>query len=145
CLEALAEKLGVNRIITCTLAKAGPGTVLTINGFDPTLPAVLPAQVESAEKDEKAKIGGFAGIKGKTQAERDKEFLAKVRGPFSEMMKNIATPLGKIAVDVIEQKAVTKVKGKELGTGSFEKTMPVGNYDVEVNAGEEYETYTQTV
>jgi hypothetical protein len=144
CLEALAEKLQVNRIVTCTLAKAGPGTVLTINGFDPTLPAVLPSTVESGEKQEKAKIGGFAGIAGKSQAERDKEFLAKVRGPFGEMLKSIATPLGKLDVDVIEQKAITKAKGKELGTGSFFKALPVGNYDLEVTA-EDYQPFTQTI
>lgn len=144
CLDALAEKLGVHRIVTCTLAKAGPGTVLTINGFDPTLPAVLPTTVESGEKQEKAKIGGFAGIAGKSQGERDKELLAKVRGPFSEMLKQIATPLGLLSIDVIEQKAVTRIKGKELGSGSFQKPMPAANYEVEVTS-DEYLPFSQAV
>lgn len=134
CLEGLAEKLGVHRIILGTLAKSGPGTVLTLNGFDPTLPAVLPMTIESGEKQEKAQMGGFAGIAGKGQAQRDKEFLAKTKGPFNEMLKKIATPLGKLSVDVIEQKAVTRLRGKELGTGSFEKAMPVGTYELEVTA-----------
>jgi hypothetical protein len=144
CLEELAEKVGVQRIIMGKLAKAGPGTVLTIYGFDPTLPAVLPATVESGEKAEKAQLGGFSGIAGKSQAQRDKEFLAKTKGPFNEMLKQIATPLGKIVVDVIEQKAVTKLRGKELGVGSFEKTMPVGNYELEVTS-DEYQPFTATV
>lgn len=144
CLEALAEKLGVHRIIICTLAKSGPATVLSINGFDPTLPAVLPATVESGEKAEKAAMGGFAGIAGKTQAQRDKEFLAKVRGPFSEMVKQLATPLGKLSIDVIEQSAVTWWKNKELGTGSFEKAMPVGTYEIEVRSSE-YQPFNTTV
>ncbi|MBL8957225.1 MAG: PEGA domain-containing protein [Myxococcaceae bacterium] len=144
CLEALAEKLGVHRIVYCTLAKAGPGTVLSINGFDPTLPAVLPATVESGEKAEKAAMGGFAGIAGKSQAQRDKEFLAKVRGPFAEMLKHIATPLGKMAVDVIEQNAVTTWKNRELGTGSFEKALPVGSYEITVRT-DGYEEFATTV
>ncbi len=144
CLEALAEKLGVHRVIICTLAKSGPGTVLSINGFDPTLPAVLPATVESGEKAEKAAMGGFAGLAGKSQAQRDKDFLAKVRGPFNEMVKHVSTPLGKISVDVIEQGAVTWWKNKELGTGSFEKALPVGNYEIEVRS-DSYQSFNATV
>lgn len=144
CLETLAEKLGVQRIITASLAKSGPGTVLTILGFDPTLPAVLPMSVESGEKQEKAQLGGFAGIAGKSQAQRDKEFLGKTKGPFNEMLKKIATPLGKLVVDVIEQKAVTRVRGKELGSGSFEKAMPVGSYEVEVTS-DDYQPFSTTV
>ena len=144
CLEALAEKLGVQRIVMGTLGKSGPGTVLTLYGFDPTLPAVLPMSIESGEKQEKAQLGGFAGIAGKSQAQRDKEFLGKTKGPFNEMLKKIATPLGKLAIDVIEQKAVTRVRGKELGTGSFEKAMPVGTYEVEV-VSDEYQPFTSSV
>lgn len=144
CLEALAEKMGVHRIIFAALSKSGPATVLSISGFDPTLPAVLPMQVESGEKAEKAAMGGFSGLAGKSQAQRDKEFLAKVKSPFNEMMKNIATPLGKLVVDVIEQKAVTRLKGKELGTGSFEKALPVGNYELETTS-DEYLPFTATV
>ncbi|MBK7858867.1 MAG: PEGA domain-containing protein [Archangiaceae bacterium] len=144
CLEALAEKLGVHRIVTCSLAKAGPGTVLTINGFDPTFNAVLPSSVESNDKQEKAKIGGFAGIAGKSQGDRDRDFVNKVRGPFNELLKKVATPLGTLSVDVIEQAAVTRLRGKELGTGSFEKALPAGNYELEVSMAE-YQTFTTSV
>ena len=53
CLEGLSQKLEVDRLIGGTLAKSGPATLLTIYGFDGTLQAVVGAQVESGEKEEK--------------------------------------------------------------------------------------------
>jgi hypothetical protein len=134
CLDGLAEKMGVQRLVGATLRKEGPGTVLAFYGFDPALPAVLPAQVESDEKQDKAKMGGFAGLAGKTQQQRDKEFLIKAKPVFNEMLKALSTPLGKLSVDVIEAKAVTRWKGKDVGVGSFEKTLPAGAYELEVSA-----------
>jgi hypothetical protein len=147
CLEALAEKTNVHRIVFGNLTKSGPNTLLTFSGFDPTLPAVLPAQVESSDQQPKPKAGGFAGIAAappKSQAQLDKEFIAKARPVFNELLKPLETPLGKLSIDVIDQKAVTRVKGKELGTGSFEKAVPSTNYDVEVTL-EGYLPFGQTV
>ena len=144
CLEGLAEKLGVNRIVSGALSKQGPGTVVVFSGFDATFPAVLPAQVESNDKQDKAALGGFAGIAGKSQLQRDKEFVAKAKPVFNELLKALATPLGKISVDVIEQKAVTRVKGKELGTGNFEKAVPAGAYELETMA-DGFLTFSTTV
>jgi hypothetical protein len=144
CLNELADKLQVHRVITATLSRAGPGTVLQISGFDPTLPAVLPASIESGEKQDKAAIGGFAGIAGKSQAQRDKEFITKARPVFVEMVKKLKTPLGKLGVDVIEPQAITRVKGKDLGTGTFEKALPAATYELEVTC-EGYLPFTSTV
>jgi hypothetical protein len=144
CLEGLTEKLGVHRAIWAQLTKSGPNTLLSIGGFDATLPSVLPAQVESADKQEKAKTSGFAGFTGKSQAQLDKEFVAKAKPVFNQLLKALETPLGKIAVDVIDQKAVTRIKGKEIGTGNFEKLFPAASYDLEVEC-EGYNSFTQTV
>ncbi len=144
CLDALAQKMGVDRLVTATLAKAGPGTVLMIYGFDSTLPSVLPASVESQEKNEKAAMGGFSGLAGKSQAQRDKDFIIRAKPVFNELVKSLETPLGKISIDVIDQKAVTTIRGKEVGVGNFEKAYAAGSYDISVGTGD-YLPFTATV
>jgi hypothetical protein len=64
CLDTLAKALKVDRLILGTVTKSGPASMLTLYGFDAVLPEVVQGTVESGEKAEKAKIGGFAGIQG---------------------------------------------------------------------------------
>ena len=130
CLEGLAEKMEVHRLIGGKLSKSGPASLLTIYGFDGTLQAIIGQQIESSEKEEKKLIGGFAGIAGKSQSQRDKEFVKKATPTFIEVLQKLSTPLGKIAIDVIDTNAVTTIKGKEIGTGSFEMVLPATSYDL---------------
>lgn len=136
CLEGLAHKLDVYRLVGMRLSKSGPGSMLTIFGYDGALPSVIGSQVESGEKEEKKLIGGFAGIAGKSQAQRDREFVKKATAPFLEMLQKLGTPLGKLVVDCIDSAAVTTLRGKEVGAGSFEKLLPVGTYDLKTSSAE---------
>jgi hypothetical protein len=134
CLDSVARKLKVDRLILGLVTKSGPASLLTVYGFDGVLPEVVDGLVESAERAEKAKIGGFAGIQGKSQAQKDKEFARSAVPVFFEVLEKVKTSNGKIAVDSAETSSVAMMNNVELGLGSFEKIVPRGSYDIKVTA-----------
>jgi len=142
CLDAIAKKLKVDRLISGLVTKSGPASLLTLHGFDRVLPEVVEELIESNERAEKAKIGGFAGIQGKSQAQKDKEFAKSAVPVFFEVLEKIKTSNGKITVDSGEATSVATANGAEFGIGSFEKVVPRGSYDIKVTAAgyEAYET-----
>ncbi len=140
CLDAIAKQLKVERLIKGTVSKSGPASLLTVHGFDGVLPEVESAQTESAERTEKAQIGGFAGIQGKSQTQKDKDFARKATPVFFEVLEKIKTSNGKITVDSAEASSITLLNGVELGIGAFEKIVPRGSYEVKVSAAG-YNTY----
>ncbi len=134
CLDAVAKKLKVDRILMGLVTKSGPASLLTVHGFDSVLPEVVEGLIESGERAEKAKAGGFAGLQGKSQAQKDKEFVRSAVPVFLEVLEKIKASNGKIAVDSAEPSSVATLNGVEVGTGSFEKVVPRGSYDVKVSA-----------
>lgn len=144
CLEAIAKKLKVDRLVKGTVTRSGPASVLTLHAFDAALPEVVHGSLESSEKAERAQAGGFAGIQGKSQAQKDKDFSRKVSPLFFEVLEKIKTANGKITVDSAEASSVTLLNGVELGIGAFEKVVPRGSYEVKV-AAVGYNTYEQKI
>lgn len=140
CLNEIAKKLKVDRLIRGSVTRSGPASLLTLQGFDPGLAEVIGATVESNERSEKAQIGGFAGIQGKSQAAKDREFVKKATPLFFEVLEKIKTSNGKVVVDSAEPTSITLLNGSELGMGSFEKVVPRGTYEVKV-AAVGYNTY----
>lgn len=134
CFDALAKKLKVDRLVLGTVAKSGVASMLTVTGFDPGLQALVNSQVESGEKEEKKLIGGFAGLQGKSQAVKDKEFLKKATPVMFDVLQKINTPNGKLEIDTAEPSAVTLLNGNEIGTNSFSLVIQRGGYDVKVEA-----------
>jgi hypothetical protein len=135
CLDTNAKKIKVDRLILATIAKSGPGHVIKIYGFDGALAEVVQAEFESAEKQEKAAMGGFAGLQGKSQATKDKELVKKATPLFQAVANKLIVANGKISVDTAEPSAVTNLSsGIEGGTGSFTKVIPRGAYDVKTVA-----------
>ncbi len=134
CLSELARKLKVDRLIKGIVTRSGPASLLTLYGFDGAMAEVVTATVESSERQEKAAIGGFAGIAGKSQAVKDREFVKKAVPLFFEVMDKIKTPNGKIVVDSAESSSIATFNGLEGGAGSFERIVPRGSYDVKVTA-----------
>lgn len=128
CLKALADKLAVQRVIVGNVAKGAGTSLLTVLGADTTLTAAITATAESGEKAEKQMIGGFAGIAGKSQAQKDKEFVKKATPIFYDVLTKLSTPLGKLVVDCFENTAETTLNGKVVGKGSFSMLMPHGAY-----------------
>ncbi|MFT3835991.1 MAG: PEGA domain-containing protein [Myxococcaceae bacterium] len=135
CLDANAKKIKVDRLILATIAKSGPGHIIKVYGFDGALSEVVQTEFESGEKQEKAAMGGFAGLQGKSQATKDKELIKKATPIFQAVANKLVTGNGKISIDTAEPSAVSTLSGGiEGGTGSFTKVVPRGAYDVKVNA-----------
>jgi len=140
CFEAAARKLKVHRAFRVTVAKAGPGSEVTFIAYDPGFTELLTLKQESGEKAEKS----FLGVAGKTQAQKDREFIKKIAPFIKSSLEKLATPNGKIAVDSPEATAVATIDGVEAGTGSFEAVVQRGNRTVRV-AVAGFEPFEQSV
>lgn len=144
CSLALTKKLGVDRLVSDSLNKSGPASLLTLIGFDPALNDLPGAQIESNEKQDKQQMGGFAGLQGKTQSQKDKEFIKKATPLMGEALYALSKPNGKIAIDSAEPSSVATINGEEAGVGSFEKILGRGSYEVKVTAAG-YQTFEARV
>lgn len=129
CMEAAARKLKVNRLVRLTVQKHGVGSMVTMYGYDPGFNEVLVVSQESGEKAEKS----FLGVAGKTQAQKDREFLKRINGFLVQVQKTLAIPNGKIAVDN-DPSAMVAVDGVEAGLGSLEVVAPRGIRTVKVTS-----------
>ncbi|MBX7115353.1 MAG: PEGA domain-containing protein [Myxococcaceae bacterium] len=134
CVNAAAVKLGVHRVLWGVVEKRGPGSQLMLYGFDSSLPALIGANVESGEREEKKQLGGFAGINGSSAAQKDRDFVRKALNASAPVLEKLSNPLGKLVIDCIEPSAVTTMGDRTLGTGSFELPMPAGRHDISTEA-----------
>lgn len=140
CFEGLAKQLKVHRVVRVTVAKAGPGSTVTVLAYDPGFSELLTLEQGSGEKAERS----FLGVSGKSQAQKDREFIKKISGFLKSSMAKLATPNGKISVDSPEASAAATIDGVEAGIGSFEAIVQRGNHVVKVAiAG--FEPFEETV
>ncbi len=140
CLEAVAKKLKVHRLVRLTVQKQGAGSLVTMYGWDPGFNEVLVVSQESGEKAEKA----FLGVAGKSQAQKDRDFIKKL-GPFlTQVQKTLSIPNGKIIVDNADPSAIVTVDSAEGGIGSLEIVAQRGTRTVKVTAAG-YKPFEQTV
>lgn len=128
CFEAVAKKLKVHRAVRVTVVKSGPGSEVTVTGYDPGFSELLTVSQESGEKAERS----FLGVAGKSQAQKDREFIKKIAPFLKTSLAKFATPNGKIAVDSPEASAAATVDGVEAGVGSFETVVQRGLHTVKV-------------
>jgi hypothetical protein len=130
CFDAAAKALKVDRAVRVTVTRAGVGSIVTVYGFDPGFNEVLKLDQDSGEKAEKA----FLGMTGKSQAQKDRDFLKKVSPFVKDAVSKLATANGKITVDNVDSNIAVLVDNVEAGTGSFEVVVPRGSHTVKVNA-----------
>lgn len=128
CFDWAAKALRVHRALRITVAKAGPGSEVTVIGYDPGFSELLTLSQESGEKAEKS----FLGVAGKSQAQKDREFIKKIAGFIKSSLVKMATPNGKISVDSPEASAAATIDGVEAGVGSFEAVVQRGLRTVRV-------------
>lgn len=140
CFEALAKRLKVHRVVRLTVAKSGPGSEVTVIAYDPGFSELLTLKQDSGEKAERS----FLGVAGKSQAQKDREFIKKIAPFLESAMKKVATPNGKIAVDSPEASATATIDGVEAGIGSFEAVVQRGTHVVKVAAAG-FEPFEETV
>lgn len=139
CFEGVARQLKVHRVMRLTVQRQGPGSLVTLYGYDPAFNTVLVVAQDSGEKAEKA----FLGVSGKSQAQKDREFIKKLTPFVAQAQKSLATPNGKILVDN-DPSAVVAVDGQEAGVGSVEYVAQRGTRTVKVTSAG-YKPFEQTV
>lgn len=139
CFEAAAKKLKVNRLVRLTVQKHNVGSMVTMYGYDPGFNEVLVVSQESGEKAEKA----FLGVAGKTQAQKDREFMKKMNGFLVQVQKTMSIPNGKIVVEN-DPSAIVLLDGVESGMGSVELIAQRGTRTVKVTSPG-YKPFEQTV
>lgn len=139
CFESAAKKLKVNRLVRLTVQKHNVGSMVTMYGYDPGFNEVLVVAQESGEKAEKA----FLGVAGKTQAQKDREFMKKMAAFLVQVQKSLSTPNGKIVVEN-DPSALVTLDGAEAGTGSVELIAQRGTRTVKVTSAG-YKPFEQTV
>ncbi|MCL2011934.1 MAG: hypothetical protein FWG75_04000 [Cystobacterineae bacterium] len=130
CLELLAATLGVDRILTASLTPSGPGSLLTLWGYEPTMEQLAIETAESPEREQKQQTSGFTGLVKPSKAKTEAEFLSRARSAFGRMTAHLETGLGKLVVDAFERSTQITLSGKEIGQGSFEKLLERGHYSL---------------
>lgn len=140
CLDALAKRLGVQRLLRLSVQKAGAGSEVTAVGYDAGFAEVLRLTQDSGEKAER----GFVGMAGRSQAQRDKDFMKKMTPFLAGVLGQLATPNGTITVDSPDPGATATIDGAEAGTGSFDAVVQRGKHVVRV-AMEGFEPFEETV
>jgi hypothetical protein len=108
--------------------------------YDPGFSELLTLKQDSGEKAERS----FLGVAGKSQAQKDREFIKKIAPVLESAMKKVATPNGKVAVDSPEASATATIDGVEAGIGSFEAVVQRGTHVVKVAAAG-FEPFEETV
>ncbi len=139
CFEGVARQLKVHRVMRLTVQRQGAGSLVTVYAWDPGFNEVLVVAQDSQEKAEKT----FLGVAGKSQAQKDREFVKKMNGFLVQAQKSLATPNGKIVVDN-DPSAVAIVDGQECGVGSCEYIAQRGTHTVKATAAG-YKPFEQTV
>jgi hypothetical protein len=129
CLETLAKKLNVHRLMKLSVQKQGAGSLVTMLGWDPGFNEVLTQTQDSGEKPEKV----FVGMTGKSQATKDKEFMKKMGAFLGQIQKALATANGKIVVNNAEHSATVLLDGAPIGTGSVEAIVQRGTHSIKIN------------
>jgi len=139
CMEGAAKKLKVNRLVRLTVQKHGVGSLVTMYGYDPGFNEVLVVAQESGEKAEKS----FLGVAGKSQTQKDREFIKKMHPFVVQVQKTLSIPNGKIIVDN-DPSGVVMLDNVENGMGSVELIAQRGARTVKVTSPG-YKPFEQTV
>lgn len=128
CLEEAAERLGVHRVALGRLVFDGGETKVQVWGLDVGVGSLVTAEASSREGALKQQMGGFAGLPGRSQAQKDADFLPRVQAALQSLVEKLSTPLGTLAVQSYEPDVVVTANGKKLGQGSFSVRLPAGEY-----------------
>lgn len=131
CMQQLAEKLDVDRVIVGQMVYAERETKMSLYGYDRGKRELFSQEAVSAEQAMERKLSGFAGLgKAKSQAQKDREFLAKTTGPIYSLIGNLKTALGTLSVRSYEPDVEVTLNGKKVGTGSFSINLAAGEYSL---------------
>lgn len=128
CFQSAINKLKVHRAVRVLLQKQGVGSLVTLVGFDPALPEIVKSSIDSDERAEKT----FFGVAGKTQAQKDREFLKKMVPLVQNTLKKLSTPNGKLVVESGDPGVKVLVDGEAVGQGRQDLIVQRGSHTVSI-------------
>jgi hypothetical protein len=128
CMESLTRAARGQRAIRASVTRSGVGSVVSIIGFDPGLSELVVSTQDSGEKPERS----FAGVGGRSQGQKDREFVRKMVPFIIEVLGKLATGNGIIVVDNPETGADVSIDGVPIGQGGIEATVGRGPHTVRV-------------
>ncbi len=140
CFKTAATKLKVHRVVRLTVQKQGAGSVVSVLGFDPSLPELKRASLDSAEKAEQT----FLGLAGRSRAERDRDFLKRMVPLSLSAVNKLGIANGKLVVQNRDPSVSVLLDGATVGTGRVELVLQRGTHTVSI-ASSLYEPFTQTI
>ena len=140
CFKLACATVKAQRGARVTVQRQGVGSLVTLLGFDPAEPQLIRVVIDSAEKAEKS----FMGVTGKTQAQRDREFLRKVLPPLRSAFHKLATANGKVIVDNRDPGTPVLIDGEQVGLGRVEAVISRGAHTVSIG-GPIYEPYSRSI
>ena len=140
CFKAAREKLKVHRVVRFTVQRQGAGSLVTMLGFDPSVGELVRASFDSAERAEKV----FRGVTGRTQAQRDRDFLRKAIPGLRPGLRKLGTANGKLIIDNRDPAVTVLVDGVPVGTGRVETIAQRGTCTVSIG-GATYQPFSQAV
>lgn len=140
CFKDVRTKLKVHRLARLTVQRQGTGSLVTVVGFDPSLPALKRAALDSAEKAEQT----FIGLAGRTQGQRDREFLRRLVPLSLSALKRLSTANGRLVVENRDPAVTVLLDGEPVGNGRVELVMQRGTHTVSIGSSL-YEPFTQNV
>ncbi len=141
CFSRTSAQLGTERALVVWVSKVPGGSAVEVRAWDPGLPRSLSESQEVLDKNEAAR---FAGMTGKNQTQKDREFAKKAAVFVMGLVGKLNTPNGKLVVDNIDAAAKVELDGFSLGVGSLERVIPRGQHTVRV-ASSDYLPFEQTV
>lgn len=140
CFKAAREKLKVHRLVRFSVQRQGAGSLVTMLGFDPSVPELVRSSFDSAERAEKV----FMGVAGRTQAQRDRDFLRKALPGLRPALRKLGTANGMIIIDNRDPAVTVLVDGVPVGTGRVETVAQRGPRTVSIG-GSTYQPFSQTL
>lgn len=140
CFEAAREKLKVHRVVRFTVQRQGAGSLVTMVGLDPSIAELVRFTFDSAERAEKV----FMGVTGRTQAQRDRDFLRKAMPGLRPALRKLGTANGKLIIDNRDPAVTVLVDGVPVGAGRVETVAQRGPRTVSIG-GATYQPFSQTV
>lgn len=140
CFKLARSKLKVHRLARLTVQRQGTGSLVTVVGFDPSLPTLKLAALDSAEKAEQT----FLGLAGRTQRQRDRDFLRRLVPLSLSALKRLSTANGKLVVENRDPAVTVFLDGEPVGNGRVELVMQRGPHTVSIGS-QVYEPFSQNV
>jgi hypothetical protein len=140
CFKTARAKLKVDRLVRLTVQRQEGSSLVTVLGFDPSLPALRRAALDSAERAEPT----FLGLAGRSRAERDRDFLKRMVALSLSAVNKLGIANGKLVVLNRDPAVTVLLDGETVGTGHVELVLQRGPHTVSITSTL-YEPFTQTV